>query len=185
MISCQRVVTLNRTRVPWPLKFPGTGGSTARGRREKLLMAADPVQRNSRLRYAADEQPPHPFSFVVGLQTAILVCVPVVVITTIVTRAANQSDAYLSWAIFATMVIGGLMTIVQARRVGPVGAGNLIVMGTSGASIGVAVLALIAGGPALLGTLVVASGLCQFGFAARLALLRRIITPLPSSSCQP
>ena len=132
------------------------------------------------LRFAANEPPPHPFSLVVGLQVAILVTVPIIIVTTIVARVADQSDAYLSWAIFAGMVIGGLMTIVQSRRIGPLGAGNLIVMGTSGASIGVAVLALVTGGPALLGTLVVASALCQFGFAARLALLRRIITPLVS-----
>ena len=145
-------------------------------------MATAPSTTRDKLRFAANEPPPHPASFVIGLQAAILVCVPIVVVTTIVARVANQSDGYLSWAIFAGMVIGGLMTIVQSKRVGPLGAGNLIVMGTSGASIGVAVLALVTGGPALLGTLVVASGLCQLGFAARLALLRRIITPLVSGT---
>ncbi|MDE2874469.1 MAG: purine/pyrimidine permease [Gemmatimonadota bacterium] len=143
-------------------------------------MTSAPTKGSGGLRFAANEPPPHPFSLVVGLQVAILVTVPIIIVTTIVARVADQSDAYLSWAIFAGMVIGGLMTIVQSKRVGPFGAGNLIVMGTSGAAIGVAVLALVTGGPALLGTLVVASALCQFGFAARLALLRRIITPLVS-----
>lgn len=143
---------------------------------------ASEVRHNPRLRYAADEEPPHPFSFVVGLQAAILVCVPIVVVATIVAHVADRGEAYLSWAIFAGMVIGGLLTIVQAKRVGPLGAGNLIVMGMSGASIGVAVLALVTGGPALLGTLVFASGLCQLGFAARLVLLRRVITPLVSGT---
>ena len=145
-------------------------------------MATTPPAARDDLRFAADEPPPHPASFVIGLQAAILVCVPIVVVTTIVARVANQSDAYLSWAIFAGMVTGGLTTIVQSRRIGRLGAGNLIVMGTSGASIGVAVLALHEGGPALLGTLVVASGLCQLGFAARLVLLRRLITPLVSGT---
>lgn len=143
-------------------------------------MTSAPAKGGDRLRFAANESPPHPFSLVVGLQVGILVTVPIIIVTTIVARVADQSDAYLSWAIFAGMVIGGLMTIVQSRRIGPFGAGNLIVMGTSGAAIGVAVLALVAGGPALLGTLVVASALCQFGFAARLSALRRIITPLVS-----
>ncbi|MXW16947.1 MAG: hypothetical protein F4X60_12800 [Gemmatimonadetes bacterium] len=143
-------------------------------------MTSAPAKGGNGLRFAANEPPPHPFSLVVGLQVAILVTVPIIIVTTIVARVADQSDAYLSWAIFAGMVIGGLMTIVQSKRIGPFGAGNLMVMGTSGAAIGVAVLALVTGGPALLGTLVVASALCQFGFAARLALLRRIITPLVS-----
>ena len=145
-------------------------------------MAARTGMRGTNLRFAGDERPPAAVSLVIGLQTAVLVAVPVVVVSTIAARAANQSDAYLSWAIFAAMVIGGLTTIVQAVRVGGVGAGTLTVMGVSGASIGVSVLALASGGPALLGTLVVASSLFQFGLAARLALLRRLITPAVSGT---
>lgn len=144
-------------------------------------MAAPPAP-GWNLRYAGNERPPNPLSIFIGAQAAILVTVPVVVVTTIVTRVANQGDAYLSWAIFASMVIGGLLTIVQARRIGGLGAGTLTVMGASGASIGVAVLALVAGGPALLGTLVVAAALGQFVLASRLALLRRVITPVVSGT---
>ena len=145
-------------------------------------MEAGPGRPAGALRYAADEPPPHPASFILGLQVAVLVCTPVVVVTTIVTRAANLAGAYLSWAIFASMVIGGLTTIVQARRVAGIGGANLMIMGASGASIGVAVLALAAGGPALLAVLVIASGLFQLGLAARLVLLRRIITPVVSGT---
>ena len=145
-------------------------------------MTAQQTRQRDKLRYGADDVPPRLFSIIVGLQTAILVTVPVVVVTTIVVRVADQSDAYLQWAIFASMVIGGILTVVQSRRVGPVGGGNLTVMGASGAAIGVAVLALVAGGPPLLGVLVVASALCQLAFAARLALLRRIITPAISGT---
>lgn len=145
-------------------------------------MESGPGKPAGGLRYAADEPPPHPASFILGLQVAVLVCTPVVVVTAIVTRAANLTGAYLSWAIFASMVIGGLTTIVQARRVAGVGSANLMVMGASGASIGVAVLALAAGGPALLAVLVIASGLFQLGLAARLVLLRRIITPVVSGT---
>ncbi|WP_428275596.1 solute carrier family 23 protein [Candidatus Palauibacter sp.] len=145
-------------------------------------MANGPGSDVAELRFAADERPPHAASLVIGVQTALLVCVPVVVVTTIVTRVANQSDEYLSWAVFASMVIGGLLTIVQAKRFAGLGGGTLTVMGASGASIGVGVLALVAGGPALLGVLVLAAGLCQLALAARLALLRRIITPVVSGT---
>ena len=145
-------------------------------------MANGPGSDVAELRFAADERPPRAVSAVIGVQTALLVCVPVVVVTTIVTRVANQSDEYLSWAIFASMVIGGFLTIVQAKRFAGIGGGTLTVMGASGASIGVGVLALVAGGPALLGVLVLAAGLCQLALAARLALLRRIITPVVSGT---
>ena len=159
-----------------------TALATEGERGDSPAMTSGPSKGRDGLRFAAGEPPPHPFSLVVGLQVAILVTVPIVIVATIVARVADQSDAYLSWAVFAGMVIGGLMTIVQSKRIGPLGADNLIVMGMSGASIGVAVLALVTGGPALLGTLVVASALCQFALAARLSLLRRIITPLVSGT---
>ena len=121
-------------------------------------------------------------SFIIGAQSAMLVCVPVVVVTTIVARVANQGDDYLRWAIFASMIIGGLLTVVQSKRIGGLGGGTLTVMGASGASIGVGVLALVAGGAALLAALVLAAGLCQLLLAARLVLLRRIITPVVSGT---
>ena len=139
-------------------------------------------KRGTNLRFAGDERPAAAVSLVIGLQTAVLVAVPVVVVSTIAARAANQGDAYLSWAIFAAIVIGGLTTIVQAVRVGGAGAGTLTVMGVSCAWIGVSVLALAGGGPALLGTLVVVSGLCQLGLAARLALLRRLVNAVVSGT---
>ena len=145
-------------------------------------MANGPGPDVAKLRFAADERPPRAMSLVIGAQTAILVCLPLVVVTTIVARVADQSAEYLSWAIFASMVIGGLLTIVQAKRFAGLGGGTLTVMGASGASIGVGVLALVAGGPALLGVLVFVSGLCQMALAARLALLRRIITPVVSGT---
>ncbi len=145
-------------------------------------MANGPGPDIAKLRFAADERPPRAMSLVIGAQTAILVCLPLVVVTTIVARVADQSAEYLSWAIFASMVIGGLLTIVQAKRFAGLGGGTLTVMGASGASIGVGVLALVAGGPALLGVLVFVSGLCQMALAARLALLRRIITPVVSGT---
>ena len=117
-----------------------------------------------RLRYAADEAPPPGVSVVVGLQTAVLTCVPVVVIMTIVARVAGQSDEYLLWTIFAGLVIGGLTTIVQAARFGGIGAGNLVIMGSCGAAIGVAVLALLACRAPLLATLGVPVVLMYLGF---------------------
>ncbi|MCY4654753.1 MAG: purine/pyrimidine permease [Dehalococcoidia bacterium] len=76
------------------------------------------------------------------------------------------------------MVVSGTVTILQAVRVGRIGAGHILVMGTSGAFIGVCITALVEGGPATLASLVVVSSLFQFLLSARLSLLRRIVTPV-------
>ena len=95
----------------------------------------------------------------------------------IVVRAAGGSEGFLSWAVFAAVVISGATTILQAVRVGRVGAGYVLAMGTSGAFIAICVAAIAKGGPAMLATLVVVSALFQFALAARLSLFRRILTP--------
>ncbi|HEY7886575.1 MAG TPA: solute carrier family 23 protein, partial [Cellvibrionaceae bacterium] len=82
-----------------------------------------------------------------------------------------------NWVVFAALFVSGLMTIVQARPIGPIGAGYVLFMGTSGAFIAVSIGALKAGGLPLLGTLIVASSLIQFIFARYLGLFRKIINP--------
>ena len=62
-------------------------------------------------------------------------------------------------------------------RLWRIGAGHVLLMGTSAVFYAVSAQALIAGGPGLLATLVVASSLFQFALAARLQLLRRLFTP--------
>ncbi len=129
------------------------------------------------VRYAADEKPPAPLAFGLGLQLAMLTIAGIVLTPSIVIRAGGGSDTYLSWAAFAAVAVCGVTTIVQAVRVGRIGAGYVLLMGTSGAFIAVCIGAMAQGGPALLATLVIISSFFQFALAARLSLVRRIFTP--------
>ncbi len=111
-----------------------------------------------------------------------IIVAPVVLTVVIVARIAEQPDSYLSWAVFAALLICGSTTILQAVRVGRVGSGHVLIMGTSGAFIAICVAALIEGGPATMASLIVVSSLFQFVLAARLSLLRRIFTPVVSGT---
>ena len=124
-----------------------------------------------------DAKIPVPLSVGLALQIACLVLPGAVMIPTVVFRAAGQSEEALLWAVFASVAICGVTAIVQALRIGRFGAGYILAVGTSGAAIAVSIAALAAGGPALLGTLVVVLALVQFAFAARLSLFRRVLTP--------
>ena len=114
----------------------------------------------------------------IGLQVAILIIAPVVITVAIVFRIADQSAEYLAWGAFAALLVSGLATILQAARVWRIGAGHILIMGTSGAFIAVCAAALIKAGPATMASLIVVSSLFQFALAAKLALLRRIFTPV-------
>ena len=131
----------------------------------------------STVRYEPDEHPPHGLAVALALQLMMLELGEIILIPVVVVRAAGGTDAYLAWAAFAALAISGITTMMQARRVGRIGSGYILLMVTSGAFIAVCVTALTEGGPGLLMTLLVASSLFQFLLAARLSLLRRIITP--------
>jgi len=132
---------------------------------------------NPAVRYEADESPPHALAILLALQVVVLIVAGIVLLPTIVLRAAGGLETYGAWAIFWALMISGAVTVLQAYRRGRFGAGYLLFMGTSGAFMAVSITAISTGGLPLLMTLVVVSSLFQFLLAARLAMLRRIITP--------
>jgi len=138
---------------------------------------ADSGLRSRSVRFEPDDRPSWPVSLGLAAQYCLLSIGGIILCIAIVVRTAGESEAYLAWAAFAALLVSGITTIVQATRVGRVGAGYILLMGTSGAFIAVSVTALQDGGPGMLATLVAASALFQFLLAARLSLLRRIITP--------
>ena len=133
--------------------------------------------RTASVRYQPDESPPAALAFGCGLQLVLLGGASIVLIPTIVIRAAGGSEAYLSWAVFSAVAISGVCTALQAVRAGRIGAGYVLAMGPAGAFIGLSAAALAQGGPALLGTLVVASSLLPIVLSTRLSLFRRLLTP--------
>ena len=129
------------------------------------------------VRYQPDERPPWPLAAGLALQYCILALGGIVLTVAIVIRSAGSGEAYLAWGAFGALLVSGIATIIQAARLGRLGAGYVLTMGTSGAFIAVSVAALQQGGPILLATLVIVSSLFQFLLAGRLSLLRRIVTP--------
>ena len=73
---------------------------------------------NQAVRYEPDEPCPPLIALSVGLQGVMLVLATIVLIVAITARAGNQDDGYLTWAVFASLVIaGGLRPdVLQAGR---------------------------------------------------------------------
>ncbi len=111
------------------------------------------------------------------LNIAAIMLIPMVVM-----RAGGTPDSYLSWAVLASVTICGITTMLQATRSGRLGAGHVMVMGTSGAFIPASIMALDQGSPALLATLVTVSALVPLLLSWRLSLFQRILTPAVSGT---
>ena len=134
------------------------------------------------LRYEPDERPPVALAFGLGVQIAVLTIAGIILVPTIVMRAAGAREDYLSWAVFGTVAICGLTTALQSLRTGRIGSGHVLIMGASGAFIAVCINAVAEGGPALLATLVIISSLVPFLISVRLAFFQRILTPTVSGT---
>ena len=106
------------------------------------------------------------------MATATLLVTPV-----IVANESGQDESYLTWMVFASLVVVGLSTLLQVRRLGPVGAGAVLPMFTAAVSIPFCITAVMDGGPATLTTLVLVSAAVQLVVSRWLFILRRVVTP--------
>ena len=134
-------------------------------------------KRERSVRYQPDERPPGGVVLGCGAQLVVLGITGLVAFPTIVIRAAGESEAYLSWAVFCTVAVSGFATLLQASRLGRIGAGYILTTGPAAAFIGICVTALVEGGPGLLAVLVIVSSLLPLAISARLSLFRRFLTP--------
>ena len=141
-------------------------------------MADSPEERS--VLYEPDEKPPMALALGFGLQYALLSLSGMIMIPLLIFRAADAPEAVLVWAVFASMVICGAITALHGFPVGRVGAGYILITGTTGTAIAVSVDAIEAGGIPLLASLMLVASLFQFVLSLRLSLLRRVLTPTVS-----
>ena len=128
--------------------------------------------------YQPDERPTYPVSLAHGFQNVMTRMAAMAATASIIAVAGGQSQGYLSWIFFSVLVVCGVGSILQTVRFWRFGSGYSLNVVTASAFIAICISALVAGGPALLSSLIVASALIQFAFISRLSWLRRVITPV-------
>ena len=131
-------------------------------------------------RYEVNENPPVLPSLAHGGQFNLIASATLLVTPVIVAKESGLGDSYLLWMVFASLLAVGLSTLIQVRRIGPVGAGALLPMFTAAVSIPFCITAVVDGGPGTLVSLVVVTGVIQIFVSRWVAILRRIVTPVAS-----
>lgn len=129
-------------------------------------------------RLEVDENPPIPTTAGLGLQFSLLASATLLVTPVIVAQASGQGDWYVNWMVFASLIVVGISTLIQARRIGPLGGGVVLPMFTAAFAIPFCITAVVDGGPATLTTLVIISAAIQLAVSKWLFLLRRLVTPI-------
>ncbi len=133
-------------------------------------------------KYEVHEQPPLRTSLGFGLQFSMIASATLLVTPVVVARESGRDESYLIWMVFASLLVVGVSTLIQAKRLGPVGGGAVLPMFTAAFAIPFCITAVVDGGPATLTTLIIASALFQLVIAKWLFVLRRVVTPIVSGT---
>ena len=105
-------------------------------------MKSSPDELRNDLVYGLDDRPRPWIAFLAALQHLLAIIVPIVTPGLLICQAIGVSPRDTNIIVSMSLVISGIATFVQCKRFGPLGAGLLIVQGTSFNFVG----PLIAGG---------------------------------------
>ena len=134
------------------------------------------------VRYQPDDRCPDRVSISVALQGVLLVVAPTVLLASFAAQASDQDAGYVSWVVFAALLVSGVLTALQASRVGRFGSGLVFMVSASPSYVAISILALSRGGPTMLSSLTAAAAISYVLLSFWLPKLRKIITPLVSGT---
>ena len=146
-----------------------------------------PARHGGQLIYGLEDRPRPLAAILAALQHLLAIIVPIVTPGLLICHALGVSPRDTNLIVSLSLIVSGIATYVQCRRFGPLGAGLLIVQGTSFNFVG----PLIAGGALMVkqGTpvegvmaaifgVVIAGSFVEIGISRILPFIKKLITPL-------
>ena len=130
------------------------------------------------IRFEPEEACPPSTALVVGFQGAALVLAPTVLNVAVAVRSSGLDDTYLTWSVFAALLIAAAVTALQAFQAWRFGAGHVVLTSPAALFIGIMVATISAAGPETFASLLIVCCVVQVGLAWWLPTLRRIFTPV-------
>ena len=130
--------------------------------------------------YGLNDRPPLRETFFAALQHLLAIFVAIITPPLIIANAIQLDQETTSFLVSMSLMVSGVATFIQCRRLGKIGCGLLCIQGTSFSFIGPIITAGLAGGlPAIFGA-TVAGSVVEMFVSRILKYARRIITPLVS-----
>ncbi len=103
---------------------------------------------------------------------------PTVLNVAVAIRSSGLDDTYLTWSVFAALLISAAITALQAFQLWRFGAGHIVLTCPAALFIGIMVATISAAGPSTFMSLLVVCCVVQVALAWWLPTLRRIFTPV-------
>ncbi|HBO70983.1 MAG TPA: xanthine permease XanP [Acinetobacter sp.] len=150
-------------------------------------MSNSQPQQQLDLVYGLNDRPKPFVAFLAALQHLLAILVPIVTPGLLICLALGVSREDTNMVLSMSLIISGIATFLQCKKVGPFGAGLLIVQGTSfnfiGPIIGIGSAMVAAGTPveqvmAAIFGVVIAGSFIEMGVSRILPWVKKLITPL-------
>lgn len=130
--------------------------------------------------YGLNDRPPLRETVFAALQHLLAIFVAIITPPLIIANAIQLDQETTSFLVSMSLMVSGVATFIQCRRLGKIGCGLLCIQGTSFSFIGPIITAGLAGGlPAIFGA-TVAGSVVEMFVSRILKYAHRIITPLVS-----
>ena len=130
--------------------------------------------------YGLEDRPPLRETLFAAAQHLLAIFVAIVTPPLIIAGALGLGQEDTSFLVSMSLMVSGVATFIQCRRIGGIGCGLLCIQGTSFSFIGPIIAAGLAGGlPAIFGA-TVAGSVVEMFVSRILKYARRVITPLVS-----
>lgn len=133
--------------------------------------------------YGLEDRPPLRETLFAAAQHLLAIFVAIVTPPLIIAGALGLGQEDTSFLVSMSLMVSGVATFIQCRRIGGIGCGLLCIQGTSFSFIGPIIAAGLAGGlPAIFGA-TVAGSVVEMFVSRILKYARRVITPLGEWHC--
>lgn len=154
--------------------------TTDRATATTLSEKTNDTQKPNGLIYGLNDRPPLHETLFAALQHLLAIFVAIITPPLIIANALQLDHETTSFLVSMSLMVSGVATFIQCRRLGKIGCGLLCIQGTSFSFIGPIITAGLAGGlPAIFGA-TVAGSVVEMFVSRILKYARRVITPLVS-----
>lgn len=130
--------------------------------------------------YGLNDRPPLRETLFAALQHLLAIFVAIITPPLIIANAIQLDQETTSFLVSMSLMVSGVATFIQCRRLGKIGCGLLCIQGTSFSFIGPIITAGLAGGLPVIFGATVAGSVVEMFVSRILKYARRIITPLVS-----
>ena len=140
-------------------------------------------QKNANVIFGLNDRPKPGIALTVAFQHLLAIFVGIITPTIVLAGIFKWDITTTGYLVSMALIVSGVSTFVQTKRLGPIGSGLLSIQGTSFAFIGPLIAAGFAGGGGEAG-LAMIFGVCFFGSFIEMILsrfihhLRKVITPI-------